>query len=269
MEISWHAIETVPRYPYPWRVREFFECMPEALNGEPPTPVPTGLDPAERFDLVIIGWQVWFLSPSLPIQAFFTAAEAVVLRGTRVISVTCCREICQRAQARMRMLIRQTGGVLTDSIVLTHQGGSMVGYLTAPRLMLSGRREAGALLPAAGVAQHDIDGLARFGVRLRETQNRWAEAEPGSLLADLAPTDVNTSALLPEMIGAAVMTLFARVARRCGRPGGLLRLPVIGVFMLALVILLPVVLAVSALLTPVLRILLPSRFPRRTANAPG
>ncbi|MFF4160330.1 hypothetical protein [Streptomyces sp. NPDC001678] len=252
MEICWRQVDSVPRYSFPWRAAEFFDCMPEAVTGRPPELASMGLDPSERFDLVILGWQVWFLSPSLPMQAFFAAPEAAVLRGTRVISVICCRQMWQRAYGRMRRLIARAGGVLTDNIVLTHQGGSSAGYLTAPWLMITGRREKLSFLPAAGVSRSEIQGLGRFGQRLRETVDRWAEPRPAPLLSDLAPAKVPTASLLPEMAVAPLMVALARIARLCGGPGSVVRKPVILLFVLMLVVTLPVLLVTSAVLTPVL-----------------
>lgn len=269
VDICWRAVGTDPMYAFPWRARDFFDCMPEAVNGEPPRLAPIELDPQERFDLVVIGWQVWFLSPSLPVQAFFAAPEAQVLRGARVISVTCCRQMWQRAHAQMRALIAGAGGVLTDSVVVTHQGGSLAGYLTAPRLMLTGRREKGVILPAAGVAHDEVQALGRFGQRLRETRARWTDDAPAPLLADLAPVRVNTGALLPEMAGVAVMTLLARAARLCGGPGSMARRPVIWLFMLSLAVLVPFVLVASVLLTPVLRRVFARRLTRYVRTVQG
>jgi hypothetical protein len=253
VEITWRPIESDPPYPFPWRAQAFFDCMPEAVNGEPPALAPIGLDPAERFDLVLIGWQVWFLSPSLPIQAFFATPQAQVLAGTRVITVTCCRQMWQRAHAKMRALVAAAGGIHTDSIVVTHQGSAVATYLTAPRLMLTGRRDKVAFLPAAGVAHTEIDDLGRLGQRLRETTDRWADATPAPLLTGLDAAKVNVGALVPEMIGVACMVVLARVARWCGKPGSLTRRPVIWLFVLVLVLLIPIVLMASTVLTPVLR----------------
>jgi len=63
---------------------------------------------------------------------------------------------------------------------------------------------------------------------------------------------VKTGALLPELVGVGLITTFARLARRFGPPGSLARRPAIGLFVLLLVALIPPVLILSALLTPLL-----------------
>lgn len=74
-------IQTSPSFPFPWKsLFSFFDCMPETVDEKvrdkhlkharvvnPPHPeLNTTTD--EAFDLVILGWQTWFLSPSLPVS---------------------------------------------------------------------------------------------------------------------------------------------------------------------------------------------------------
>ena len=58
-------IEPVNKYPFPWTGKSFFGVMPDCVLS-----VPTALKPInlkeEKYDLIIIGYQPWFLSPSIP-----------------------------------------------------------------------------------------------------------------------------------------------------------------------------------------------------------
>src|SRR5690554_3110473 len=61
------AIRPRAAYPYPWPKEQFFDVFPEAALG-----IPDALEPVDPrvleadYDLVILGYQVWFLSPSIP-----------------------------------------------------------------------------------------------------------------------------------------------------------------------------------------------------------
>ena len=65
-----HSIETVrvlpaKPYPFPWKGKSFFAVMPDSVTGIP-TELQTFQLKENAYDLVIVGYQAWFLSPSIP-----------------------------------------------------------------------------------------------------------------------------------------------------------------------------------------------------------
>ncbi len=80
-DVQWHTIEPLRHYPMPWKPWEFFETYPDALAGDLPSLAPTKLETSQDWDLIILGWQVWFLRPSPPVQAFLKSGDAKVLQG--------------------------------------------------------------------------------------------------------------------------------------------------------------------------------------------
>ena len=84
VEVVVRQIEPVPPYPFPWgTLTRLLSVFPECQRGGGASIRPLGLDPGEKFDLVILAYQVWHLAPSLPIQGFFKSADAQLLRGAR------------------------------------------------------------------------------------------------------------------------------------------------------------------------------------------
>src|SRR5438477_614085 len=63
-------------FPFPWKLRQFFDVFPESVEEIPCALQPFHFDPEAEFDLVILFFQVWFLSPSVPITAFLQSAAA-------------------------------------------------------------------------------------------------------------------------------------------------------------------------------------------------
>ena len=85
-----HVEVLAPRtpFPWPWPIVDFVDVFPECVQLDPPPLAPLGVDPEAPFDLVILGYQVWYLSPSLPVTAFLRSPEAVrLLRGRPVVTV--------------------------------------------------------------------------------------------------------------------------------------------------------------------------------------
>ena len=76
------------QYPFPWPFLQFFNQFPETVYEDGETPLLVDLDdrPIEDtdFDLIVLGYQVWFLAPSLPVSSFLKGDYACRLfRGKR------------------------------------------------------------------------------------------------------------------------------------------------------------------------------------------
>src|SRR6478609_9410950 len=58
-------VQPVKPYPFPWSGKSFFSVMPDCVLS-----VPTQLEAIQlkenNYDLVVFGYQAWFLSPSIP-----------------------------------------------------------------------------------------------------------------------------------------------------------------------------------------------------------
>jgi hypothetical protein len=71
-------------YPFPWkRIANFFDVLPECNFGPVPQLEPVRFDPDQKFDLMILIYQVWFLAPSLPIQSFLKSRLDAPSQATR------------------------------------------------------------------------------------------------------------------------------------------------------------------------------------------
>ena len=70
IQVTYQALQPEPEYPFPWPLLKFLDVFPESVYLDPPQLKPLQVDVAQSFDLIIIAYTVWFLSPSLPITAF-------------------------------------------------------------------------------------------------------------------------------------------------------------------------------------------------------
>ena len=64
VDVQIELLQPQNTYPFPWkRIRDFFNVLPECHCGPLPALAPLHFDPDEKFDLVILVYQVWFLAP--------------------------------------------------------------------------------------------------------------------------------------------------------------------------------------------------------------
>src|SRR5690606_12144234 len=82
VQLDFIAVQPSTPYPFPWPFLPFFSIFPETVLMRPEPLLPLQVDANKRYDLVILAYQVWFLSPSRPITSFLASPEAArLLRG--------------------------------------------------------------------------------------------------------------------------------------------------------------------------------------------
>jgi hypothetical protein len=250
-------------YPYPWPLWRFMDTFPETVAGDPPplAPLSTELRNAADFDLVIIGYPVWFLSPPPALTAFLRGGEARgLLRNRPVVTVTACRNMWLMAQEKVKELLRETDARHCDHVALTDRGNAFATFITTPRWLLTGRKNGFWGLPPAGVPAENIAACSRFGFALLAALGRDAErhaSETAPLLSGLRACAVDSRLIASERIGIRSFRVWSKILRASGRPGAPLRraaLFLYTVFLLAMIVtIVPASMFIKTLLRPLLR----------------
>lgn len=218
VECHCRAIKPVHPYPYPWPFYTFFDAFPEAVNLDGCAVEELELD--ADYDLIILGYTVWFLSPAIPATGFLKSEQAKSLfKGKPVITVIACRDMWLLAQEKMKGLLRDLGARLLDNVVLVDQGKSIYTFVTTPRWLLTGKKDAFWGFPAAGIVSTEISAASRFGERLVQqlADNREVGNEP--LLSNLKAVDVNGKLIAAEKIARRSFMIWSRLIKRAGKPG--------------------------------------------------
>lgn len=241
-------------YPFPWPAWRFLDAMPESVLLDAPALEPLSEKARGHFDLVIVAYQVWYLAPSGPIAAFLKSTD--VLRGRPVITIVACRNMWLTAQETVKRLVQEAGGELRDNVVFTDQSSTLASFITTPRWLLTGRRDAFWGFPPAGVAESAIAGAARFGHALVYALRADRERAGTPMLAGLGAAKVDPRLIFSERAGSRAFKVWSRLIRLGGRPGSLARLPLLALFCVYLVTMILVVVPPSLILQRLLRPLL-------------
>ena len=258
VELVEEVLRPCTPYPFPWPLLHFFDTMPESVLLDPPALEPVRAD--GHFDLVVLAYQVWFLSPSGPVTAFLKSdAGKRLLRGRPVVTVIGCRNMWLNAQETVKRLIQDAGGELRDNVVFTDNAPTMATLITTPRWLLTGKRDAFLGMPPAGVSEDDIAGAERFGHALVQALRAGREKSGSPMLAGLGAARVDPRLIFSERAGKRAFGAWSRIIRLGGKPGSLARLPLVALFCLYLVAMILAVVPVSLLLQRLLRPLLARR----------
>lgn len=247
-----------PAFPFPWPFFRFLDAFPESVRLDPRPNQALSADAEGDFDLIVLCWQVWYLSPSQPITAFLQSPEGRrLLRDKPVVSVVACRNMWMTAFDKLRGLIEAAGGRLTDHVAYTDRAHPLATFITTPRWMFTGRRDRFLGLPEAGVSAAEAAGAARFGRALAQALQRDEECSGAPMLTGLRAVEINPRLAISEQAGQRAFRVWSAFVRLFGKPGRWQRIPVLGLFVCYLVVLIitvvPLSLVLQRLFAPLLR----------------
>lgn len=243
------TIEPEDKYPFPWDFFTFLDVFPESVYLDPPRIKPLNIDKRENFDLIILAYQVWFLSPSLPITAFLKSeAGQRLLRNRPVITLIGCRNMWVMAQEAMKVLLKDAQARLVDNIVLVDQGSSIASFVTTPRWLLSGRKDAFWVFPAAGIAEEDIKNACRFGLAIEHGLLKNYEKSGQPMLGGLSAVNTDYSLIQSEKVGYRSFRVWGKLLRKIGKRGDPKRKPILVLYLVFLILMILTVVPVNIIL---------------------
>ena len=163
--IDFLPIDTAEPFPFPWTDDTFFDAFPESYLQIPQPLQPFNLSHTD-YDLVILGYQVWYLSPSIPFNSFLQHPEAKKLLSDKpVITISGTRNMWVMAHQKVKKLLTDCGAHLVGNIALTDRHHNHISVITIVQWLFSGDKNKRYLgvFPKAGVADKDIQGASVYG----------------------------------------------------------------------------------------------------------
>lgn len=225
-DIDFASFEPQKAFPFPYKASEFFDAMPETVIR-----IPVAMKPLhahifdKEYDLVILGYQPWFLNPSQPTTSFLKSDEAKkLLRGKPVVTVVGCRNMWLHGQEKVKEDLKDIGANLVGNIVLTDTNPNLVSLITIIRWAFSGHKEATKWLPPAGVQNRDIEAAQRFGQPIYDHLVNGELDKLQSKLLDAGAIQLNPGLVLLEKSGIKRFRFWAKFIREKGGPGDANRL---------------------------------------------
>lgn len=219
-DITFEQLVPVTPFPFPWGKQQFYDTMPETVQSTPRAIQPLKVDVNAAFDLVILAYQPWFLSPSQPTAAFLQSEAAKqLLKGKKVITLLGSRNMWLNAQEKVKNYLQQAGANLVGNIVLVDKSPNLISVITILRWAFKGKKEATRFLPQAGVQENEIVTSGRFAGPIENAllHNQWEELHPQLLSLDAVELVPNLVVL--EGKGIKAFRFWARFISAKGGPG--------------------------------------------------
>jgi hypothetical protein len=251
IEVLFETLCPVTPYKFPWSFLHFFNTFPETVYEEPQPIQPLQVSADESFDLIILAYQVWFLSPSQPMMAFLKTAEAArLLKDKPVITLIACRNMWLMAQEVMKEKLSALGAILIDNAALVDRAHPAATFISTPMWMLTGKRGPflSGLIPAAGIPPENIAAAKRFGAAIAQQLPQREQVSDEPMLGNLQAVAVNEHLIASEKIAKRSFMIWGKLLRTIGAPSSPLRRVVLCLYIVFLVLMILTVVPVSALI---------------------
>lgn len=268
--VDFLALQPAKPFPFPWPFLGFFRIFPETVLMKPQPLLPLAVDAGRDYDLIILAYQVWFLSPSLPITSFLATPEAArLLQGKPVVTLIGCRNMWLMAQEKVKARLQDLGARLVDNVVLTDACGTAASFLATPLWMFTGRQKPYSWVPRAGIDETEMAAASRFGAAMANRLLADDLAIDRPMLRGLGAVKVDEKLIASEKVGNRSFTLWSRLLSALGPQQSRRRDAGLVVYIVFLICLIVTVVPITALLKKLLAPLFKARIQREKAYFAG
>lgn len=252
-DVTYYNIQLKEDFPYPWPGDVFFDTFPESYLQIPKEILPPSEEVLnKKYDLILFGYQVWFLTPSIPIISFLKSGYAAqLLKETPVVTISGTRNMWMLSQEKLKVYLRDLKAKLVGNIALVDRHDNYTSVLTIVRWLTKGQKEKSGLLPAAGVSDEEITGSVKYG-EIIEKHLKNTDLE--NLQPDLVKNgaiEIRPFLVRVEKVGNKIFTVWSNliIKKKEKRP---LLIKFFKVYLMtAIWVISPVVLVLHLLTTPI------------------
>lgn len=214
-EVEYLDIKPTHSYPFPWTGDSFFEEMPNSVNGRVTELIPLQTK-HEKYDLIILGYQVWFLSPSVPVNSFLaTELAKKIMSNTPVVTILGVRNMWVVAQENIKKQLKALNATLVGNIVLEDPNHNLISVLTILHWMMGGKKtKLWGVFPKPGVTEKQIVEASRFGKIINESLQKNDFSDLQLNLINQKAVKINTNLVFVEGRGSMLFKIWANLIEK-------------------------------------------------------
>jgi hypothetical protein len=210
-EIHFEELKLVENFPFPWSGYSFFNAFPETFTQQPIPLKPLSEKAFGPFDLVVIGYQPWFLTPSRPVSSFLQSAEGrKILNNQPVVTILGCRNMWLGAQEKVKRRLSEANARLVGHVALVDRSGNLTSLVTILRWMFTGKRNSFWFFPQAGVSKADVAKAAVYGGSVKNALEKNEFHDLQRILNDDGAIFVKPNLVLMEQRGQKAFSVWAK-----------------------------------------------------------
>jgi hypothetical protein len=209
--IHFEEIQPEERFPFPWTSYQFFNAFPEVFSQKPQQLKSISTKATNGYDVIILGYQPWFLTPSRPVSSFLQSEDArKILAGKPIITVLGCRNMWLGAQEKVKRRLSYIDAELVGHIAMIDRSPNLTSLITILRWMFTGNKKPFWIFPAAGVSQSDIDYATTYGEIINEAVGSADYSHLQSKLNEAGAIDIKPNLVLLERRGQKAFSVWSK-----------------------------------------------------------
>ena len=207
-------------FAFPWPTDNFYDIMPETVLEEA-IPLKKVTFKEEKYDLIILGYQPWFLSPSMPTAALlqlkgFTSR----LNNTKVITVIGARNMWLNSQTSVVEQITNAGGEMVGNLALVDRSPNHLSAISIAHWMMTGKKtKKWGIFPLPGVSDEDINGAKNFGKVLNQSIQKKDFTDWQEQIVAQKGTRINVNILFIEGKAKKIFNIWAGIIKKKEKQG--------------------------------------------------
>jgi len=219
-ELFYHQITPLHDYPFPWTSEAFFDVFPESVTEVACElhPMPQSLK--QDYDMIILGLQVWYLSPSIPVTAFLQSDDFKdIAKNTNVITVNACRNMWTQAQESVVKYLLEASANYRGHLVLFDQTNNFISVLTIMYWAFTGKKDKmWGFMPKPGVSDRDIKRISYFGELLKDYWEKDRLNELQAIYIKAKGAIVRPYLMSMEHKGKRIFKIWTKIILKKGGP---------------------------------------------------
>ena len=212
-KVTYYNIQLKQDFPFPWPSDVFFNTFPESYLQIPSDILPPSDEIQNtKFDLILFGYQVWYLTPSIPIISFLKSGFAEnILKDTPVVTISATRNMWMLSQEKLKVYLKRMNAKLVGNIALVDRRDNYTSVFTILRWLTTGQKEKSGLLPAAGISDEEITGSVKYGkiIEAHFRTNDFQDLQPD--LVKNGAVEIRPFLVRVEKVGNKIFTVWSNL----------------------------------------------------------
>ena len=208
-------IQPKKSFAFPWPADNFYDIMPETVLEEA-IPMESITFSEDKYDLIILGYQPWFLSPSMPTAALLQNPDFKKrVKDTKIITVIGARNMWLNAQTSVVEQLLESGGEMVGNIALVDRAPNHLSAISIAHWMMTGKKtRKWGIFPLPGVGDGDINRMTQVGEILNKTIKNNSFESFQKNIVEQKITRINTNILFIEGKAKKIFNIWAGIIKK-------------------------------------------------------